>query len=122
MKLIELKCKNCNASLEIEDSATSVTCKYCHSKFLVDDEVRATSKMVKDSVDIAKNELKEERKTGLKIGVSIAAIAIIGLVILGGALSRKSLDNKKKIIPCALNIGIKAAKGIYIVNGKKVLF
>ena len=97
MKLIELKCKNCNASLEIEDSATSVTCKYCHSKFLVDDEVRATSKLVKDSVDIAKNELKEERKTGLKIGVSIVAIAIIGLVILGGALSRKSLDNKKKI-------------------------
>ena len=97
MKLIELKCKNCNASLEIEDSATSGTCKYCHSKFLVDDEVRATSKMVKDSVDIAKNELKEERKTGLKIGVSIVAIAIIGLVILGGALSRKSLDNKKKI-------------------------
>ena len=28
----------------------------------------------------------------------------------------KILDNKKKIIPCALNIGIKAAKGIYIVR------
>ena len=97
MKLIELKCKNCNASLEIEDSATSVTCKYCHSTFLIDDEVRATSKFVKDSVNIAKRELKEERKNGLKIGISITVVTIIVFIILGAILSKRSIDNKKKI-------------------------
>ena len=40
MKMIELKCKNCGAALEVEEEAKSVTCEYCHTTFLLDDEVQ----------------------------------------------------------------------------------
>lgn len=37
MNLKELKCKNCGATLEIEENATKVKCKFCHTTFAVED-------------------------------------------------------------------------------------
>jgi len=37
MKLIEMKCKNCGAELEVEDNQEEVTCKYCNTTFKIDD-------------------------------------------------------------------------------------
>lgn len=40
MKLIELKCKNCGAILEVEDEEKNITCQYCKAKFKLDDEIQ----------------------------------------------------------------------------------
>jgi len=40
MKLVEMKCKNCGSMLEIEEGTKQVTCKYCHTSFMIDDEVQ----------------------------------------------------------------------------------
>lgn len=40
MKLIELKCKNCGAILEVEKDEKNITCQYCKAKFKFDDEVQ----------------------------------------------------------------------------------
>ena len=37
MKLIELKCKNCGAKLEVEEGTTQITCKFCDTTFSIDD-------------------------------------------------------------------------------------
>lgn len=40
MKLVELKCKNCGAILEVEEGIKDITCKYCRANFIIDDEVQ----------------------------------------------------------------------------------
>ena len=40
MKLVELKCKNCGAILKVEPESDEITCKYCQTKFKIDDEVK----------------------------------------------------------------------------------
>lgn len=40
MKLVELKCKNCGSLLKVEDGIKEVTCTYCHTSFILDDEVQ----------------------------------------------------------------------------------
>lgn len=40
MKLVEMKCKNCGAVLEVEEDAQEVKCKYCNTIFKIDDEVQ----------------------------------------------------------------------------------
>ena len=39
MKLINLKCANCGAILEIENDAKKAKCSYCNTTTLIDDEV-----------------------------------------------------------------------------------
>ena len=40
MKLIDLSCPNCKATMQIDDTAKAVFCPYCGSKFAVDDETK----------------------------------------------------------------------------------
>ena len=40
MKLIELKCENCGADLEVNSELKEVNCKYCHTKFKVDNGIK----------------------------------------------------------------------------------
>ena len=40
MKLISLKCPNCNSTMQTDDSAKEVYCSYCGTKFAIDDEVK----------------------------------------------------------------------------------
>lgn len=35
MEFVQMKCPNCNADLEVEDSIDSFYCKYCGTKILV---------------------------------------------------------------------------------------
>ena len=37
MRLKELNCKNCGATLEVEENATQVKCKFCNTTFAVED-------------------------------------------------------------------------------------
>ena len=40
MKLVELKCKNCGATLKADPEQNEMTCKYCQTTFKIDDEVK----------------------------------------------------------------------------------
>jgi len=40
VKLVELKCKNCGAVLEVDENEKDITCKYCRASFKIDDEVQ----------------------------------------------------------------------------------
>lgn len=50
MEFIQLKCPNCNAMLEVEDTLDTCYCKYCGTKILISGQ--------SDSVIKAKTELK----------------------------------------------------------------
>ena len=39
MKLLEVKCPNCNASLKVDKTNKKVTCDYCGTNFILDDNV-----------------------------------------------------------------------------------
>ena len=38
MKLVETKCPNCGAALQVEKSSKKIKCEYCNSTFILDDE------------------------------------------------------------------------------------
>ena len=40
MKLVEMKCKNCGATLKVESEQIDIECNYCHAKYKLDDEVQ----------------------------------------------------------------------------------
>ena len=40
MKLIEMRCKNCGAMLNVEENSVDIVCNYCGAKFKLDDEVQ----------------------------------------------------------------------------------
>ena len=40
MKLVELKCKNCGATLKADPELDEITCKYCQTTFKMDNEVK----------------------------------------------------------------------------------
>ena len=40
MKLVEMKCKNCGATLKVESDQIDIACNYCHAKYKLDDEVQ----------------------------------------------------------------------------------
>ena len=40
MKLVELKCKNCGATLKVNPEENEITCRYCQTSFKLDDEIK----------------------------------------------------------------------------------
>ena len=40
MRLIELKCPNCNSTMQVDDETKEVVCDFCGAKFAVDDEAQ----------------------------------------------------------------------------------
>ncbi len=48
MKFIQLKCPNCQADLEIEDTLNSCFCKYCGAKIYIADQSDATIQAKKE--------------------------------------------------------------------------
>lgn len=40
MKLIELKCPNCASTIRVNSDEKEVSCDYCGTEFLIDDEIR----------------------------------------------------------------------------------
>ena len=69
MKLKELKCKNCGATLEVEENATQVKCNFCHTSFAVEDaynegykyekgRLKAQNEQFEENIETARNFLK----------------------------------------------------------------
>lgn len=40
MKLLELECKNCGATLKIDENTENISCPYCKAIYKIDDEVK----------------------------------------------------------------------------------
>ena len=40
MKLVSLNCKSCDALLEVNEELKKVTCNYCGTEFMIDNEVK----------------------------------------------------------------------------------
>lgn len=104
MKVISVKCPECGATLDVDESRTQVFCSYCGSKVLLQNEnehvIRVvdeadikraeTDKMVKSMrIDAAKQkreELKESRRKKLKLGIIFGGIGALVLII--GAVAK----------------------------------
>ena len=61
MKLINLKCSNCGAALEIDSERTQAFCSYCGAKLFIDDEnINITNRIVDEArIKEAEVRLKE---------------------------------------------------------------
>ena len=62
MKLVEVKCPNCNSHVKILSNSKTVVCDYCKTEFLVDDGVVRTEihKTITDEAKIKELEVKNE--------------------------------------------------------------
>ena len=89
MRLKELKCKNCGATLEVEENAQQVKCKFCNTTFAVEDAYTAGYKYEKGRLK-AQNEQLEKHIENAKgilapVGNVFAAhyiiTAVVGIVI-----------------------------------------
>ena len=95
MKLKELKCKNCGATLKIEEGITQVNCEFCHTKFAVEDayhdgykfekgRMKAHSEQFEKNIENAKTVLKPIGKVFIAQYIVTAVIGvIIFLVVIG---------------------------------------
>lgn len=66
MKYYRLKCDQCGADLEIEETRKLLYCQYCGNRILVDDEVERTEikHIIRDEAEI-QNALTRQRKAEL---------------------------------------------------------
>lgn len=89
MRLKELKCKNCGATLEVEENAQQVKCKFCNTTFAVEDAYTDGYKYEKGRLK-AQNEQLEKHMENAKgilapVGKVFAAhyiiTAVVGIVI-----------------------------------------
>ncbi len=94
MKLKVLKCPECRANLEVEDSRTSCYCQYCGCKIVFDDETKTINinkhitqkKRYYDEAKITAAKLEDEKdkrdtKIGLIAGFGIPLAIILSIVL-----------------------------------------
>lgn len=67
MKLVEMKCKNCGAKLEVEENTNDINCKYCHVHYKLDDEVKHVQydNMEQSGYDFEKGRLRAQQEHSL---------------------------------------------------------
>ncbi|HAB66556.1 MAG TPA: hypothetical protein DCE23_04230 [Firmicutes bacterium] len=58
MKIVEIKCPNCKASLNVNKDLEKVNCNYCGAQFLVEDETKTNAEKIIKSLG---NELQKNR-------------------------------------------------------------
>lgn len=112
MKLVELKCKNCGAKLEINDSKMEAKCQYCHTTFKLDDEgSNIQDKKVKQDVseDVTTPTPQKKNKS---FWFYFFCLCFFPFVITYYVIVSNKLDFKKKIIILAIFWGIMAIIGI----------
>lgn len=85
MQLIELKCPDCGASLEVEDNRKNCFCTYCGAKIMLHDENEKTVNINKNlhitnEAEIVR--IKEESKNENKRDFRLFFIIVLGLILL----------------------------------------
>ena len=91
MKLISLKCPECDANLSIEEGRTQCFCQYCGTKILLDDGGKTytyrkidEARLKEAEIRLKELEIEEEEKRAnrKKSKVKIVATIILGVVTL----------------------------------------
>ena len=60
MKMMEVKCPNCNGQLSIAEDRADCYCEYCGTHILIDDGVKRTINIIRDEAKL--KELEEDRE------------------------------------------------------------
>ena len=109
MKLVELECENCGASLKIEEGTNTVNCPYCKASYKIDDEVKHVKydDMENSGYEFEKGRIKAQKEHASNSSLNIdqkfpkialipfVMVAIVMIVILiGSAISWKDWNNK----------------------------
>ena len=89
MRLRELKCKNCGATLEVEENAMQVECKFCHSEFAVEDAYHDGYKFEKGRMKAHREQMEKDLErakdiiapVGKAFAIQYIVVAVIGVVI-----------------------------------------
>lgn len=91
MRLRELKCENCGASIKVEENATQVKCKFCHTMFAVEDayndgykfekgRMKARDEQIEQNLEHVKGIIKP---VGKFLVTKYIITAIVGVFIFG---------------------------------------
>ena len=103
MKIINIKCPNCNSQLKVEKNAEKVKCEYCKTEFLIDDEIERIEihSSFTDEAEVKKWEIKNEiskRKEKKRIRDSIELwLLMFFMLLLGSGLLFDSQNGKETI-------------------------
>jgi len=85
MRLRELKCKNCGATLEVDENATQIECNFCHTEFTVEDAYHDGYKFEKGRMKAQREQMEKdlEHVKGViaPVGKAFAAQSIISTVV-----------------------------------------
>lgn len=83
MKLINLKCPECNAQLKVDPSREFIYCEYCGTKILLDKEEKITRNI--DEAEIRKAEAEERiRIKEIESDEKSSKISLIMMAIIAG--------------------------------------
>lgn len=126
MKLVDITCPSCGASLSCDEHSLIVECSYCGKVFYLDDEVQRVEHSVKDAeqlgYDLEKGKLKAQReekdyqnKQIIKSKLLKVLLWVLFFPIMLGyrAVSSQKLDIETKIIIMVLLIGFTG----YVITG-----
>lgn len=126
MKLVDITCPSCGASLSCDEHSLIVECSYCGKVFYLDDEVQRVEHSVKDAeklgYDLEKGKLKAQReekeyqdKQLIKNKFIKILLWVVFFPIMIGykVISSKKLDTETKVIIIVLLIGLVG----YIMTG-----
>lgn len=109
MKLKELKCKNCGATLKVEEEVAQVKCEFCHTTFAVEDayhdgykfekgRMKAHSEQFEKNLEHAKGIIGPIGKifAAQYIISAVAAIVIFTIVVIAIITMLISQNNKRE--------------------------
>lgn len=126
MKLVDITCPSCGASLSCDEHSLIVECSYCGKVFYLDDEVQRVEHSVKDAeqlgYDLEKGKLKAQReekdyqnKQIIKSKLLKVLLWVTFFPIMLGyrVVSSQKLDIETKIIIMVLLIGFTG----YVITG-----
>lgn len=97
MKVISLKCPECNASLSIEEGRTQCFCQYCGTKILLDDGSTTHTYRKIDEARLKEAEVRlreleieqeEKRANRKKSKLKIAATIFLGIISVLSYMAR----------------------------------
>lgn len=121
MKLVELKCKNCGATLKADPEQNEMTCKYCQTTFKIDDEVKHVKfdDMEQNGYEFEKGRIRAQqeskatantnvtyaqpqKKNNKTLWLVLAWIFLLPFTATYFIAKSNKLDKKKKIIIIAV--------------------
>ena len=89
MKLKELKCKNCGATIKVEENIEKAKCEFCHSTFVIEDAYHDGYKFEKGRMKAHSEQFEKTMESAKDIIVPIGKVfaaqyiisAVVGFII-----------------------------------------